>query len=299
MRGQISFLLAALVGLAVSPLSFAQNPPVVPAVPVTTPETRTLLQRVIVNVKRDEAALLVYERLQRQESRRNATAPPDVKFTRVIPAGTGNDQIPVGPDGVPADPAAYRAALEKLEHSLAWAAQDGRAQQDAYDKLAKKQKDRYEMVEATHGAFVFTFVAREPRGDRMLTKYRMQPNPAYKPTSRSTALFSKVRGYVWIDEDAAELARVEAEITDDISFGAFVAKLYKGSFFMQERYPVGAGLWLPSYSQYDYEGRKFFSTFVVHERSFFSHYRRIGAPKEALATIRAELNAEPSANADP
>jgi len=218
---------------------------------------------------------------------------------RLARAGTGVDHIPVGPDGKPTDANQYRAELEKLEHSLAWAAETGRAQHDAYDKIAKKQKDRGELIEATRSAFLYVFVGREPRGDRMLSKYRMEPNPAYKPTSRSTAIFAKVRGYAWIDDEAGQLARVEVEVTDDIAIGGFLAKVYKGSHFMQERYEMAPGLWLPSYSQYDFDGRRLFVSFSIHERTFYTNYRRIGPPNEALATIRAELGKSATVNADP
>jgi hypothetical protein len=58
---------------------------------------------------------------------------------------------------------------------------------------------------------------------------------------------------------------------------------------MQERYELLPGLWLTSFSQYDFDGRKLFSSFSVHERTFYSNYRYIGPPKEALAAIRQEL----------
>jgi len=145
------------------------------------------------------------------------------------------------------------------------------------------------LIEATRSAFVYTFVDREPRADRILSKYRMEPNPGYKPTSRATSIFAKVRGYAWIDEEASQLARVEVEVTDDISIGGFLAKVYKGSHFMQERYEMAPGLWLPSYSQYDFDGRRLFVSFSIHERTLYTNYRRIGPPKEAVATIRSEL----------
>jgi hypothetical protein len=58
---------------------------------------------------------------------------------------------------------------------------------------------------------------------------------------------------------------------------------------MQERYEVQPGMWQPTFSQYDFEGRKLISAFSVHERSFYSNYRYIGPPKEALEVIRKEL----------
>ena len=263
-------------------------------------ERRAMLERVIANQKQNDEGQAIYERIERLESRKGPTGtPPEIKISRAVPAGTGVDRIPVGPDGKPTDPAAYRAELEKLERSLAWAAEDGRAQRDAYDKIAKKQKDRAELIEATRSAFLYTFVGREPRGDRMLSKYRMDPNPAYKPTSRATSIFAKVRGYAWIDGGASQLARVEVEVTDDVSIGGFLAKVYKGSHFMQERYEMAPGLWLPSYSQYDFDGRRLFVSFSIHERTFYTQYRRIGPPKEALATIRAELGKPGGANGDP
>jgi hypothetical protein len=58
---------------------------------------------------------------------------------------------------------------------------------------------------------------------------------------------------------------------------------------MQERYEFQPGLWLASFSQYDFDGRKLFSGFSIHERTFYSNYRYIGPPKEALVAIRQEL----------
>lgn len=264
-------------------------------------EKRALLERVIANQKRNDLAQFTYERLERLEVQKGTAGvqPPEVKISRAIPAGTGIDRIPVGPEGKPVDAAAYRAELEKLERALSWAAQDGRAQRDAYEKIAKKQKERSDLIDATRAAFLYTYVAREKRGERMLAEYRLAPNPAYRATSRATAIFAKVRGYVWIDEDAAQLARAEIEVTDDIAIGGFLAKVYKGSYVMQERYEMAPGLWFATYAQYDFEGRRLFVSFGIHERTSYSQYRRIGPPKEALQAIRAELGKTDSASADP
>jgi hypothetical protein len=278
-------------------ISLAQEAPA-PALQSELDEQRALLERVIANQKKNDLAQSTYERLERLEIHKGNST-PEVKTTRAIPAGTGIDRIPVGPDGKPVDAAAYRAELEKLERALAWAADDGRAQRDAYDKVAKKQKERSDLIDATRTAFLYTFMAHEPRGDRMLSKYRMVPNPAYKPISRSTAVFSKVRGYLWIDDDAAQLARAELEVTDDISIGGFLAKIYKGSHLIQDRYEMAPGLWFATYSQYDFDGRRLFVSFAVHERTTYSQYRRIGPPKEALQAIRAELGKSTIASSAP
>ena len=134
----------------------------------------------------------------------------------------------------------------------------------------------------------------------MLLKYRMSPNSSFRPTSRSTSIYTRVKGTVWIDEATGELARIEGEVTEEISLGLFLAKVYKGSRFMQERYEMAPGLWLPTFSQYDFDGRKFLSSFSLHERTFYSNYRLIGTPKEALELVRSELKQiPPRATASP
>jgi hypothetical protein len=279
-----------VVGMGRLSVGAEQTPELSPIPAQSEAEKRAMLDRVVANQKQNDEGQAIYERIERLEIRKSpAGTPPEIKISRTVPAGTGVAHVPVGPDGRPTDMAAYRAELEKLERSLAWAAEEGRAQREAYAKIAKKQKDRTELIEATRSAFVYTFVDREARADRILSKYRMEPNPGYKPTSRATSIFAKVRGYAWIDEAASQLARVEVEVTDDISIGGFLAKVYKGSHFMQERYEMAPGLWLPSYSQYDFDGRRLFVSFSVHERTLYTNYRRIGPPKEAVATIRAEL----------
>jgi len=272
-----------------------------PPPPRTDAENAALLDLVLANQKKSDEAMNLYERLERVEMRKTNVDSPtgDVKISRVVPAGTGVDHIPIGPDGKPTDPDAYHTELLKLEHALSWAADDGHAQHDAYDKIAKKQKERDELIDATRTAFLYTFLSTETRAGRVLYKYSMEPNPAYKATSRATSIFARVRGFVWIDPQAAQLARVEGEVTEDITVGLFLAKVFKGSHFMQERYEMLPGLWMPSFSQYDFDGRKLFSTISIHERTFYSQYHRIGPPKEALAMIRAELSKPSGAIADP
>ena len=298
MRVRSLTLLAALI-LALAAGSTAQEP--IPAPPQTDAEKAALLDLVLTHQKESDKLMELYERVERVETRKNPGDPvaTEIKTSRVVPAGTGVDHIPIGPDGKPTDPDAYHTELVKLERALSWAANDGHAQRDAYEKIAKKWKERQELIQATRTAFLFTLVSNETREGHILHKYRMEPNPAYKPTSRATAIFAKVQGFVWIDPAAAQIARVEGEVTDDITVGLFLAKIYKGSHFMQERYEMLPGLWMPSFSQYDFDGRKFFSAIAIHERTFYSQYKRIGAPREALAAIRAELSKPGGVASDP
>jgi hypothetical protein len=253
--------------------------------------SREVLSHVIDGLKEAERAQYLYERIERVETRRQAVDPDpqSVRVSRVVPAGTGMAKIPLGPDGKPGDADAYRAELDKLLKALNWAVETGQTQREAYQKIQKKQKERDDLIDATRNAFLLTYIGQEARGDRMLAKYRMAPNPAFKPTNRATSIYTKVKGFLWVDEAAQQLAQVEGEVTDDISLGIFLAKIYKGSRFMQDRYEMAPGIWMPSFSQYDFDGRKFFSNISVHEKTFYSAYKRIGSPAEAIPQIQSEL----------
>jgi hypothetical protein len=284
-----AFLLASVLLVFAGSGEYTQVPAVAHA--SDKPNDHVLFDRVVENQKKSDAAMDLYERLERVEIHKvnGENQSTEVKVSRVVPAGTGAAHLPMGTDGKISDQNAYRVELEKLEKSLVWAAETGRTQRDAYEKIAKKRREREELIGAARAAFLFTFMGSEQRDGHVLLKYRMDPNPAFKPNSRATSVYPRVRGTVWVDEATGQMARIEGEVTDDISLGLFLAKVYKGSRFMQERYEMVPGIWLPSFSQYDFDGRKFLSSFSLHERTFYSNYRRVGAPKEALELVRAEL----------
>lgn len=291
---RLVLIVAGLTVLAGPPVQDAITKAVEAKVSSTSPShepSRELMSHVIDGLKEGERAQYVYERIERVETRKQAVDPDpqSVRVSRVIPAGTGIAKIPLGPDGKPTDADAYRAELDKVLKALTWAVETGQTQREAYQKIQKKQKDRDDLIDATRNAFLLTYVGQETRGDRMLSKYRMVPNPAFKPTNRATSIYMKVKGFLWVDDAAQQLAQVEGEVTDDISLGVFLAKIYRGSRFMQDRYEMTPGIWLPSFTQYDFDGRKFFSNISAHEKTFYSAYKRIGSPAEAIPQIQSEL----------
>ncbi len=257
------------------------------------PDTKgDIFDRVIANQKRMEANLDRYERTQKIEIRKTGSDPnpSEIKVMRLFPAGPAIHKIPLSPSGEPISMQSYHNELEKLAKYLLWISQPGQAQRDAYAKMEHKRKDRNDLLASTHEAFIFTLLGQEPRGNQTLTKYSMTPNSKYHPATRNAVVFSKVSGVVWIDEPSGELARIEGTVTEDISIAMFLAKVYKGSYFMQERYEFAPGVWLPSYEQYDFDGRKYLLSFSIHERTFYSDYKKVGPPSEAISVVRAELD---------
>jgi hypothetical protein len=293
--------LGALVILLAGSPCFGQSTPSDQPTAEASASNGDLFSRVIANQKRLDANLNVYERVERVEIRKTASDPnpSEVKVWRVFPAGTGMSRIPLTMEAKPASAESYRAALEKLQAALIWAAETGPAQREAYAKAERRKKERNELIDSTRKAFLFTKIGEEVRGDRVLVKYEMTRNPAFKPATRNEMLFSKVRGTLWIDKETSELAKIEGHVTEDISLALFLAKVSQGSYFMQERYEMASGVWLPSYQQYDFDGRKFVVPFSIHERAFYTQYKRVGPPSEAVEVVRGELNKLGENRSDP
>jgi len=189
-------------------------------------QAKELFGRVISNQKRDEETLDLFERVQRVEIRKTGSeaTPSEIKVWRLFPTGTGVAKIPLSNDANLSRNEATPAELEKLEKYLSWIAEEGTAQKDAYAKFERKRKERFELIQATHDAFIFTLEGHERRGERSLAKYSLVPNPKYKPTTRNTMLFTKVRGTLWIDEQSLELAKIDGVVTEDVSLALFLAK---------------------------------------------------------------------------
>ena len=71
------------------------------------------------------------------------------------------------------------------------------------------------------------------------------PRPGAKAKSGDAKMLLKLRGRMWIDKATYQWARVEAETTDTISWGLFLARLNPGAKMIFEQAEVASELWLP------------------------------------------------------
>jgi len=71
------------------------------------------------------------------------------------------------------------------------------------------------------------------------------PRPGVKAKSGDAKMLLKLRGRMWIDKATYQWARVEAETTDTISWGLFLARLNSGARMVFEQTEVNSELWVP------------------------------------------------------
>jgi hypothetical protein len=259
--------------------------------------------KLVENQHRDDTAIDQFERIEHQVNR-TAGANPRVledKLYRVVPTGTGTMKILLKEDSKHTDPVLYRQQLQTWKELLVLALKpdDSRAKL-AYSKWQKKTTDRAELVDASREAFLTKWVGQETLNDRPCDVFELTPNPGFHPHSIFQDAMTHITAKIWVDHEQDQLARAEAHVTRDISFGGgILGKLYRGGVFSFQQAEVSPGVWLPTRYQYDFMGRKFLFTFEEHQYIEASQYRHDGLPKQALALVESEIASGKTVNGDP
>lgn len=257
--------------------------------PLTAQEIRNLVQRAVENQRQNDLLLDEYARTEHSLFHGNGKETQKDVICRVIPAGQGVIRVELERDGKTSD----AAFLEQQWHGVAQALvaeSHGRSPHVGnFYYRERHAHDRADMVTAIGKAFIFRWAGRFSVNGRSVVKLNFEPDPTYRSSARFAALYAHSKGTAWVDESSAELIRAEAELTDDVSWGAgIIAKLYRGGKFTYEQRQVMPGVWLPTRYAYDFDGRRFLFTLSLHERMEYTDYARVGPPQEALSVIRRE-----------
>lgn len=268
--------------------------PAAPNASAPSPDAiRALMARMVENQHGNDRALEEYERIEQTVTRKAGPDSPVVsqRTDLVMPTGTGVIRFPAKPDGSPVDVESRRRNIEFVIRAFELARNpDDREKQD-FAKLEKRRRERADLVDEIGRAFRVTFLGREERDSHVYGKYLLEPDPGFKPRAQFGSLFAHVRATLWVDESAAQMVRLEADIATDASFGGgILGKVYHGGHFKLEQTEVAAGVWLPTRDIYDVDGRRFLFGYGVHEQTDSSHYRHLGPPEKAIPVLRNELN---------
>jgi hypothetical protein len=266
-------------------------------------ELHARAERLIANQHRDDNEIDQFDRIERHLDRSGGPVPRVIedRTYRVVPTGSGTLKILLKDGATATDPADYRRQLQSWETLLEMMLRgDNSKSKTEQDKYAKRKRDRAEFIDAIDEAFLVKPAGHEMCDGRVCDVFQLDPNPAYRAHSMFQEALTNVTAKIWVDRESDQLARGEAHVSRDISFGAgILGKLYRGGTVMMEQTEIAPGVWLPKRYQYDFAGRRFFFSFEQHQVVEAGHYRRVGPPSEALAMVRNELASGTVTNGDP
>jgi hypothetical protein len=137
-------------------------------------------------------------------------------------------------------------------------------------KQAKKQEQDDAQLSDFLRAETFTNPRREMfRGEEVIA-FDFVGNPDYKPKKEIDRIVQKLVGVMWVDEQAREIARLEAHFAESAKVGGgLLASVHKGSNFVFEQEKINNEVWLPSYAEAHLSAR---IVFVNLKQNFIDHY---------------------------
>ncbi len=183
------------------------------------------------------------------------------------------DGRPLDPDEKKKEDGRFNRKFDELKKKQAELATDPK-------KRAKKEEEDEAQISDFLRAETFTNPRRETfRGEEVIV-FDFTGNPDFKPKKEIDRIIQKLSGVMWVDEQAREIARLEARFAESVKVGGgLLASLQKGSNFVFEQEKINNEVWLPSYAEVHFAGRIVFVKLKQNAIDRYSDYKkfRVGA----------------------
>ena len=140
------------------------------------------------------------------------------------------------------------AAKEEAKIQKAIDKRKNESEGDRRKREQKQEKDREEgrkFVREVAEAYNFKLVGTESVGGREVWVIDGEPRPGFVPHMKEGKFLSKFHGRVWVDKSDLQLAKMDVECLDTVTWGLFLARFHKGSRFTLEQTRVNDEVWLP------------------------------------------------------
>src|SRR5579863_4365132 len=223
--------------------------------PLSAQQIHDLIDRAIENQRRNDLLLDQYARTEHSVFHGSASEANKEEVARVIPAGEGIIRVELQRDGRMSDATYLEQQWNDAAQALLAEAHGRDPHVANFSETERHKHERADMVSAIAKAFIFRWAGRASIDGRTVVKLTFSPDPTYRSSARFAVLYAHSRGTAWVDESSAQLIRADAQLTDDVSWGAgLIAKLYRGGQFSFEQREVEPNLWMASRYDYDFEG---------------------------------------------
>lgn len=161
---------------------------------------------------------------------------------------------------------------------------------DRQKRQAKEKKEREEgraFLRDVENAYDFRIVGEETVDGRDTWILEATPRNNFHPTQPHADILPKIKGKVWIDKQEYNWVKAEAETTDTISFGLFLARIHKGSHFSFEQTRLNNEVWLMRRFYLNASARlMLLKNEAVEQGDTFSNYKKFTTATKVLPEVR-------------
>jgi hypothetical protein len=149
-------------------------------------------------------------------------------------------------DGKPLTADEQRNAQEKLDkETRKLSAESDTEKRRRMQDAEKRRRREFAFLSEIPDLFDLKFEGESTIDGRPVWIVSGSPRAGAKAKSSDARMLLKVRGRMWIDKATFQWARVEAETTDTISWGLFLARLSPGAKLVFEQAEVNSEAWFP------------------------------------------------------
>ena len=149
-------------------------------------------------------------------------------------------------DGKPLSASEQRSEQKRLDkESRRLSSESAAEKQKRMDEAEKNRRREFAFLSEIPDLFDLKLEGESTVDGRPVWVVSGVPRPGAKAKSSDAKMLLKVRGRMWIDKATYQWARVEAETTDTISWGLFLARLNPGAKMVFEQTEVSPELWFP------------------------------------------------------
>ncbi len=263
----LSSLLLFSMALAGSPRPGQQQPG--PQNPVPSIPPQELVRRTVENeLKGSHGDGSHYMFKERRET------PEGSKTKLMVETQQGTVAYLIAVNGKPVSPEQRQQENQRLQNLLSNPDEQNRKkkQQQGDDERVTK------MFRELPKAFNFQYDGTVPgsNGD-MWVRLKFEPNPNYTPSSRETSVFKAMSGVMVIDPKVDRLAKIEATLFREVSFGwGILGHLDKDGHFIVEQSNIGGSRWEATYMNIQFTGKALlFKTINLRQIDYTSDYTRV------------------------
>lgn len=159
-----------------------------------------------------------------------------------------NDK-PLSPNERKKEDAKFDKAVEKLQK------ESPSDRQKRIAKFEEQSRKAREFVTEVANAFNFTFEGEDMVNGRPAYVISGVAKADYRPSSREGKILSKTRGKMWIDIASTHWVKLDAEFTDAMSFGWFLARVRPGTRVHVEQSLFRDDVWVPNEIKFNLDAR--------------------------------------------
>jgi len=180
------------------------------------------------------------------------------------------------------DAAKEEERIEKLTSKRKNESEEDRAKRQAEEeKLREKNR---EFVREVADAYDFRLVGSETLDGRDNWVIAGEPRPGFQAHLKDAQMLSKFHGRLWIDKNEVQLAKMDVEAIDTVSFGWVLARIHKGTRLVFEQTRVNGEVWLPQHISFKFDARvALFKGYNELDEETFRDYKKFRATSRIVS----------------